>query len=57
LLQAAIKKHPNNIEKAMQLLELEYQNRPTLDKFDNAIEILENRFKPSVFISLQNTTI
>ena len=57
LVQTAIKERLNTVEKAIQLLELEYQNRLTLDKFDKAIEILENKFKAFAFISLQDTTI
>ena len=57
LVQTAIKERLNPVEKAVQLLELEYQDRLTLDKFDNAIKVLENKFKASAFISLQDTTI
>ena len=52
LVQTAIKERLNTVEKAIRLLELEYQDRLTLDEFDNAIEVLENKFKASAFVSL-----
>lgn len=57
LVQTAIKERLNTFEKAIQLLELEYQDNLTLDEFDDAIEVLENKFKASAFVSLRDTTI
>jgi ribosomal protein S17E len=47
-----MKERLNIIKKAIRLLVLEYQDRLTLDEFDNAIKVLENKFKASAFVSL-----
>jgi hypothetical protein len=52
LVQTAIKERLNTVKKAIRLLELEYQDRLTLDEFDDVIKVLENKFKASAFVSL-----
>jgi len=42
----------NNIQKALELLDLEYKLRLSEDDFDSAIDILSNSKKASSFISL-----
>jgi hypothetical protein len=57
LVQTAVRERLNTVEKAIRLLELEYRDRLTLDEFDDAIEVLENKFKASAFVSLRDITI
>ena len=40
------------IQKAIQLLQEEYETRLSLDGFDSAIEVLEQKGKATVFITL-----
>jgi hypothetical protein len=47
----------NNIELAIQLLENEYQERLSTTDFINALEVLENNSKASIFITLKSSLI
>jgi hypothetical protein len=47
----------NKVEQAIQLLEEQYQERLSASDFIDAVEVLENSSKASVFITLQSSMI
>jgi len=47
----------NKVELAIQLLEDKYQERLSTSDFINAVDILENNSKASVFITLKSSVI